>query len=126
MRRSVLTHDRHRLLKELSENIPTVGVCGFSRFLKWPVESLSRECFFLPKREHDVHWTRVQAEEINMGHQVQGTAMCLIQGRQSNRVHSLVCESLNFVFSLLTLCVHPVLCTGVNNSLQASAYSRLI
>lgn len=50
MRRSVHTHDRHRLLKELSENILTAGgVCGFSRFLKGLVESLSKECSFLPK-----------------------------------------------------------------------------
>lgn len=49
MKRSVHTHDRHRLLKGLSENILTAGVCGFSRFLKGLVESLSKECSFLPK-----------------------------------------------------------------------------
>lgn len=73
-----------------------------------------------------MHWTRVQAEKINNGSPGSRSCHVLDPRASSNRVHSLVCESFNFVFSSPALYFHSVLCTGVNNSLQAPVYSCVI
>lgn len=74
MKKATHTHERHRLLKELPESVLTTDIHRL--LLKGLVESISEECFFLPKWEHSVHGTRVQADKISTGHRVQGTVMC--------------------------------------------------
>lgn len=51
-------HDRHRLLKELPESVLTMGTLRFSRCLNFFVESIIKECFFLPTLERTMHWER--------------------------------------------------------------------